>query len=1073
MVLRCFPVRQAVTPETATYSSQASNISIVSTDETLHHPETSWYQLQRGICLYIVKASLEKYFRLFVIASLVLFVAVATDTFAVPGPLTAHDAKLLFDIADSLITEDRLEEADRILARATIFAENDPGKPDDLFADIYTARGRIALQLGGYAGARPWFEKALEIKTHRWGIDHAECVPALNGLAAIELIEGDFTKSETLYRRVIEIARGAYKDTHPSMVDAVIGYATVLSYRGDYLAAEETLRPYLETVTAAYGDEDDRSIRLMLSRAEVLSTLGKDVESTLLYRRAAAAAEKVYDVDHASRALALSGLAHTYRKAGQRPETRALYRRCIEIVEGRHGPTHPDLVHYRCRLGMSLFEGDRWSDEAPASIERGISDATALYGKGSYQVAIEERQLGLLRMGRSEWKEAAAVFESCLPTLEHSFGPDHPFLSKTLKGIAWTYFNMGRTRDALACVERAVSLHEDTRGRDRFELAYLLSMKASIEIDGGLYDDAVASARHSVEFAIGVQEENLQISSTREAIQYAVRPWSSAQGLVTAAVVHPHLSVQDWGNVFSFVVRTHGSVLDWQAERHRLLQSSVHASQARNSKEEVERAVQYLANLVVNGPGNDTAAYHDELTRAGKSVEEAEQTAAAATEKSLVRSDFAGLHHRISLSTLGSALDRGVTLIHFLTFAKTVGSPSNTSQWRQRHYAAFRLSKTSNGTHELDFIDLGPSMSVDSLVAGYRASIDGVEVGRRPSARDEAEYRVCARALYDRLWAPLFSETDENTDPDRADAEAPLVLIVPDSRLHEVDFNTLLSPGGRLVIERWKTHILSSAADLLKPPTNHSLGKGILAVGNPARDGTGPLMMALSNPDSDRPDRVFCINVAAVTSSLPGAEQEAAAVAALFSRKTGESTVVLLGAQATETRVKMEIAGKRIVHFATHGFFCDDGAIRDKATEEALIDPLLMTGLVLASECETNDGLLTAQEVTCLDLRTVDWVVLCACGSGLGRVVRGEGMFGLRRAFEIAGARTVLMALWRLDDTGTRRLMEEIYARKFAGASTVDAIRETELDRLDKSRHRFNRIHPALWGGIIAEGDWR
>jgi len=206
---------------------------------------------------------------------------------------------------------------------------------------------------------------------------------------------------------------------------------------------------------------------------------------------------------------------------------------------------------------------------------------------------------------------------------------------------------------------------------------------------------------------------------------------------------------------------------------------------------------------------------------------------------------------------------------------------------------------------------------------------------------------------------------------------------------------------------------------------------------------------------------------------LPDAEIEATSVAELFEKGTGESAIVLTGSQATETRVKHEMATKRIVHLATHGIVCDEGETRRCLGKENLFDPLLMSGLVFAPVAGKDDGILTAREVTCLNLRSVEWAVLSACSSGLGKVVWGEGMFGLRRAFEIAGARTVVMALWRLDDTGTRRLMEEIYERRIAGAPTVDAIRGAQLDRIEEVRRRLNRFHPALWGGIVAEGDWR
>jgi CHAT domain-containing protein len=111
--------------------------------------------------------------------------------------------------------------------------------------------------------------------------------------------------------------------------------------------------------------------------------------------------------------------------------------------------------------------------------------------------------------------------------------------------------------------------------------------------------------------------------------------------------------------------------------------------------------------------------------------------------------------------------------------------------------------------------------------------------------------------------------------------------------------------------------------------------------------------------------------------------------------------------------------------------------------------------------------------LVCLDLRDLDWVVLSACGSGLGRLITGEGTFGLRRAFEIAGARTVVSTLWQVGDTRTTELMLDVYRRRLAGSSTIDAVRMAQLERLRDQRRRFNRIHPSLWGGIVAEGDWR
>ncbi len=978
------------------------------------------------------------------------------------------DAADLIELARTRIEQDRLEEADDLLVVALRDIEADSTGDENLLADICVYRARIATSLGNSNDARPLFEKSLSIKTRYWGVDHPECVPAITGIATLELIAGDFIEAEQLFERGLSILIPRLDPLHEWIVEAAIGLAESQGYRNDYAAAELTLRPSLDALTMRGGNTDGRSVRLMLALAEALSMQGKDVESTLLFRKAYLIAEEVYGLNHTTTARALAGLAHTYRRSGTVMETRALYRQCVQIVESRHGALHPDLVHYRSRLGMSLFEGDRWSTEAVASIERAIFDAEELYGPESYQAALEERQLGLVMMGRYEWPEAADVFASCIPNLERYFGANHPFLSKSLKGMAWSLLHLNQPDDALYYVDRAVSLHEKSPTFDAFELSFILGMKATIEIDAHSYDAALRSSRRAVELAINVQENNLKISSTREAVLYATRPWATAQALVAAAVAHPSLTDADWGTVFALVAKSHGSVLDWQAERHRFIQS-IGGTAGPNAA--AKTAAQDLSDLTLNGPGPDTTTYYGQLAAARRRVEEAERELSAATEEWRAASEYADIYHRISRESLSDALPPGTTLVHFLTFTKIVDSPSNTPSWREPHYAAFRLSKYDENVEELDFVDLGKAVSIDSLIGVYRQAVDEIRSPQRPSAREEAEYRQSARTLHDRIWSPLFP--DSASDPNRAETDAaPLVLIIPDAGLHRVDFNTLLSPSSELVIEKYKTHLLSSSADLLRSPPNNGIGRNMLAAGNPAPTVNGSLNLTENSHDT-HPNRVNCVDESVFSVVLPGAELETKNVALIFEKESGESTYVLTGTGATETRIKQNIESKRIVHLAAHGFVCGGNDNRPRFIATDPLDPLLMSGLVFSPVDGVDDGLLTSREVACLDLCGVELVVLSACGSGLGEIVWGEGMFGLRRAFEIAGARTVMMALWRLDDTGARLLMEEFYKRKLAGASTLDAIHEAQIERLADVRRRLNRFHPALWGGIVTEGDWR
>jgi CHAT domain-containing protein len=182
-----------------------------------------------------------------------------------------------------------------------------------------------------------------------------------------------------------------------------------------------------------------------------------------------------------------------------------------------------------------------------------------------------------------------------------------------------------------------------------------------------------------------------------------------------------------------------------------------------------------------------------------------------------------------------------------------------------------------------------------------------------------------------------------------------------------------------------------------------------------------------------------------------------------------------LGAAAVEAEL-VEASGPRVLHLATHGFFLPD---RPSAPGErfrgALESALLRSGLALAGANtwlaggtpppRAGDGLLTAEEVTGLDLLGTELVVLSACETGLGDVRAGEGVFGLRRSFQLAGAGAVVMSLWKVADDATRELMGEFYRRLLAGSPRAEALRQAQL----RTRSRYP--DPRDWGAFILQGD--
>jgi CHAT domain-containing protein len=207
-----------------------------------------------------------------------------------------------------------------------------------------------------------------------------------------------------------------------------------------------------------------------------------------------------------------------------------------------------------------------------------------------------------------------------------------------------------------------------------------------------------------------------------------------------------------------------------------------------------------------------------------------------------------------------------------------------------------------------------------------------------------------------------------------------------------------------------------------------------------------------------------------------------------------EPATELAGIEASEAAFKAMARGKRVLHVAAHGFFLEGScpAITEQTAVErrevtefvpalAGENPLLLSGLALAganhrdaAAADEEDGILTAEEVAALDLSGVEWAVLSACGTGLGQIEPGEGVFGLRRAFQLAGARTLIVSLWPVEDDASRRWMESLYRARFVeGQGTAEAVRLATRKQLEHRRDRGLSTHPFYWAGLVAAGDWR
>jgi CHAT domain-containing protein len=293
-----------------------------------------------------------------------------------------------------------------------------------------------------------------------------------------------------------------------------------------------------------------------------------------------------------------------------------------------------------------------------------------------------------------------------------------------------------------------------------------------------------------------------------------------------------------------------------------------------------------------------------------------------------------------------------------------------------------------------------------------------------------------------------------------------------------VPFEALVDEHERYLIERYAVSYLTSGRDLLRLQVPRLPRSAAVIVADPVF-GEPPQPPARSALDTR--GAVDRSGISALATSerlsaiyfapLGATADEGRAIKALFPPAT-----LLTGLRATKSELQ-RVEAPRMLHIASHGFFLPDttaspGGNAPGTSAAPAENPLLRSGLALAGANLTREregeGILTALEASGLDLWGTKLVTLSACDTGVGEVRNGEGVYGLRRAFVLAGAETLVMSLWPVSDYVSRQTMVAYYTGLRAGLGRGDALRQAKLAILK----RPNRRHPFYWASFIQSGEW-
>ncbi len=399
------------------------------------------------------------------------------------------------------------------------------------------------------------------------------------------------------------------------------------------------------------------------------------------------------------------------------------------------------------------------------------------------------------------------------------------------------------------------------------------------------------------------------------------------------------------------------------------------------------------------------------------------------------------------------------------------------------HYLACRIGPA--GPSQL--YDLGTAAEIDRCIQGIRQNIRRVARSGLPATTDKyQEYLRLAQELAKKIWHPLESSL----------ADVSTVFLSLDGDLHFVPFGALPLPHGGFQAEQYTHHYLARPSDLQQITETPEPRIAALALGDPDFDAP-PTTRRADEIVGQRLDRPWVVHAAPTVlrsacldladfrlPRLPGTRTEVGECVALWEQRGFQPVRMLTDAAASEENFKQLAADFRLLHVATHGFFAEEQCANQSSptwNDDNLnmvgLNPLLQCGICLAGANVSSspsdspyleDGFLTAQEVAALNLQNVSWVILTACHSGTGQVEPGEGIHGLRKAFLMAGVKTVVSVLWEIPDHSMQAFVRTLYSE--TDKPIHHRLRRFALHNLEDLRARKQPAHPAHWASFISVG---
>lgn len=884
-------------------------------------------------------------------------------------------------------------------------------------------------------------QRALEIREKILGQDHTEVATTLDTVAFFYFSMGDYAKCESLLQRALEIKEKKLEPNHPDIAQTLNSFGLVLNDKGDYARAETFYQRALQIREKSLGANHPGVANTLNGLASLYSNTADYTKAEPLFLRSLEINEKVFGKESEDAAIALNNLALLNSQKGDYQKAEEFYKRAHEINEKVLPPDHPSIARSLNNLATIYQKKNEFAKAEPLLL-RALAIREKTLGADNPVVAQTLYNLGTVYHFTDEFDKAEQMYKRSLAILETRLGTEHLNLTYPLKALAGLYRNKGEYDKAEELLLRVLNIREKVVGQFHPDVADDLESISLVYAAKGNTEKSVTAQLRAAAISERVLALNLATGSEKQKLAYLDKLANATDQIISLQsfsfpddVKARELAVttilQRKGRVQDAMVDTFGNLRERLGIQERMLLDKLNETNSR------------LAKLVLNAPESISLAEHQSQIKLLE--EEKEKLEGEISRRSL---EYLAQTQPITLASVRDSIQDDTALIEFAVYR--LFDPKATSKKKElgeTHYVAYIINKQG----DVKWKELGKAKLIDEAVENLRQAL-------RDSKRKDV--KALARVVDEKIMKPIRNVV----------GNAKHILISPDGALNLIPFEALVDEQGKFLVESYSFGYLTSGRDLLRMQTARESKSKFLLIANPSFGEPDTMLVANSRKTVSRRNQRKSLTAARNMSDtyfapLGGTAQEARSIQTLF-----PESVFLTEAQATESALKQTNA-PQILHIATHGFFLEDKSTSEN-TDVKIENPLLRSGLALAGANQrkngNDDGILTALEASGLNLWGTKLVVLSACDTGLGEVRNGEGVYGLRRAFVLAGTESLVMSLWSVSDYVTRELMTSYYKNLKHGLGRGEALRQVQLSMIKREQ----RQHPFYWASFIQSGDW-